>query len=196
MQDSIDLNIIPSPDFLATLTAEEQEAILELDSIRNFKKGDFLIKEGQYFKESFHVVQGIVREYRVIDGEEKTNNFYMDEEGIHMITSASTNVKSTFNLICLEDCRLSVVGFDKEKEIYQRFPRFQQMCRISTERHLQEFQEQMAIYMASTPEERYKNILENKAELLNRVPQYHLASYLGIKPESLSRIRKRLASEK
>lgn len=169
--------------------------ILELDSIREFKKGHLLVQEGQYFKESYFVSKGILRQFRNIDGEDKTSNFYMEDEAIHSITSASADKVSTFNLECLEDCKISVVSFEKEKEIYKRFPKFQEMCRLTTEKHLQEYQEHMAVYMASTPEERYKNILANKPELLARVPQYHLASYLGIKPESLSRIRKRLASE-
>ena len=193
MQDDIDLNKIPSPDVFATFSPEEQEMILSLDSIRDFNKGDFLIREGQYFKESYYVVKGVLRQFRLIDGEERTSNFFMDDEAIHSITSASIDIACTFNLECLEDCKISVVSFEKEKEVYKRFPRFQYMCRITTEKHLLEYQEQMALYMSSTPEERYKQILENKADLIDRVPQYHLASYLGIKPESLSRIRKRLA---
>ena len=193
MSSGIDLTKIPSPDVFVTLSKEEQEAVLELDSIESFKKGDKLITEGQYFKESYFVVKGLVREYRVVDGEDKTSNFYVDEDTIHSSVSSLSNVVSTFNLECLEDCKISVVSFQKEQEMYKRFPKFEKMCRISTEKHIQELQQKMAIYRSSTPEERYKQILENRPDLIDRVPQYHLASYLGIKPESLSRIRKRLA---
>lgn len=195
MSNELDLNKVPSPDIFLTLSPEEQEMILELDSIKEFKKGHLLIEEGQYFKESYFVSKGVIRQFRNIDGEDKTSNFYLEDDAIHSITSASANKTSTFNLECLEDCKISVVSFEKEKEIYKRFPKFQEMCRLTTEKHLLEYSEQMALYMASTPEERYKNILENRSDLLDRVPQYHLASYLGIKPESLSRIRKRLAKE-
>jgi len=193
LSSGIDLTKIPSPDVFVTLSKEEQEAVLELDSIESFKKGDKLITEGQYFKESYFVVKGLVREYRVVDGEDKTSNFYVDEDTIHSSVSSLSNVVSTFNLECLEDCKISVVSFQKEQEMYKRFPKFEKMCRISTEKHIQELQQKMAIYRSSTPEERYKQILENRPDLIDRVPQYHLASYLGIKPESLSRIRKRLA---
>ena len=193
MSESIDLNKIPSPDIFFTLTKEEQEAILELDSIKDYAKGAQLIQEGQYFKESYFVVKGLVREFRLINGEERTSNFYTEDETIHSISSSSRETPSTFNLVCSEECKISVVSFEKEKEMYLRFPRFHKMCLISTEKHVREYQEKMAIYIASTPEERYKHILENRADLIERVPQYHLASYLGIKPESLSRIRKRLA---
>jgi len=196
LQNGLDLNKIPSPDQFVTLTKEEQEAILELDAIKKFVKGSVLINEGQYFSESYHVVSGIVREYRLINGEEKTFNFYTDDEGIHFPTSSLERMKSTFTLECLEDCRISVVGFDKVQEMYKRFPRFEKMCRINTEHQLQELQERAARYMASSPEERYRNLLTDRPDLLDRVPQYHLASYLGIKPESLSRIRKRISQSK
>jgi len=129
-------------------------------------------------------------------GEEKTSNLYLEDDTIHSPASSSDRVASTFTLECLEDCKISVVSFEKEREMYRRFPRFEKMCRISTANQLQEFQEKTAMYMASTPEERYKNLLNDRPELLDRVPQYHLASYLGVKPESLSRIRKRIAQTK
>jgi len=194
LKEGIDLNKIPSPDVFATLTPEEQEVILGLDSIREYKKGHLLVKEGQYFKESYFVVKGVLRQFRNIDGEEKVSSFYMEDEVVHSVTAASRHKVSSFNLECLENCRISVVSFEEEKEMYKRFPRFERMCRLNTEKHLLEYQEQMSLYMASSPEERYKNILNEKPELLDRVPQYQLASYLGIKPESLSRIRKRLAN--
>lgn len=196
MTDGIDLNKIPSPEVIVSLTKEEQEAVLKLDPLKEFKKGDLLVKEGQYFKESFFVIKGVVRKFRTVEGEEKTNEFYIENEAIHSPTSSHDGQQSTFSLECLEDCKINVVSFDKEKDLYKKFPRFEKLCRISTDKQLHELQEKIAIYMASSPEERYRNILDNKPDLLGRVPQYHLASYLGIKPESLSRIRKRIAQIK
>ena len=77
--------------------------------------------------------------------------------------------------------------------MYKRFPRFQKMCRIQPEKALHESQEKFALYMASTPQERYLHLMDTRPDLINRVPQYQLASFLGVKPESLSRIRKRLS---
>ena len=179
-----------------TLTAEEQRAVLELDSIKEFKKGDLLIAEGKYPKGSFFVVKGIVRKFRNIDGEDVTSDFYTDGQSILSIGATANPLPSKFSLECLEDSKISVVSFEKELEMYERFPRFEKMCRIATEENLVKFQEAFANYISSSPEQRYLNLLNNKPELIDRVPQYHLASYLGVKPESLSRIRKRVANKK
>jgi len=177
------------------LSEEEQAAIAELNSIKTFKKGYVLLSEGQYFRESYFVKSGLVRQYRIIEGKEVTSNFYTENQSISTSISSSKNQKSPFTLICGEDSEISVVSFEKEKEIYTRFPRFEKMCRISTEKELNEFQTKFSKFIASSPEERYKNLMAERPELINRVPQYHLSSYLGIKPESLSRIRKRLSSK-
>jgi len=80
--------------------------------------------------------------------------------------------------------------------MYRLFPSIESLCRIETEKKLGQFRELMAFYLASSPEERYLNLLNTRPNLLTRVPQYQLASYLGVKPESLSRIRGRLQASK
>jgi len=69
------------------------------------------------------------------------------------------------------------------------------MCRETAKLNLQVYHEKFANYITWTPEERYLDILNNRKDLISRVPQFQLASYLGVKPESLSRIRKRIASK-
>lgn len=192
----IDLSKIPSPGKLHLLTEEEQAAVASLDSIKEFEKGYVLISEGQYHKESFHVVSGIVREFRLADGNEVTSAFYTEDQSILSSNYSKKDKPSTFTLICAENCRISVVSFEKEAEMYTRFPRFQEMCRKATEGLLSEYQEKFSKFIASSPKQRYLTLMEERPELLDRVPQYHLSSYLGIKPESLSRIRKRLAENK
>ena len=79
------------------------------------------------------------------------------------------------------------------KKIFDRFPIFESLSRMDTEKRLCQYQKMLANYIITTPEERYQNLLQFRPNLLSRVPQYQLASYLGITPESLSRIRKRIA---
>lgn len=194
LKDLDNLNF-PSPDTLLSLSKEEQEAVIELNSLQTFEKGTVLISEGQYFKASYFVVSGLVRQFRIVDGNEITSNFYTEDESIFISIAASKEKRSQFTLICDEECKISVVSFEKEKELYRRFPRFEKMCRITSEQQLVEFHAKFSKFIASSPEERYKNLIAERPELINRVPQYHLSSYLGIKPESLSRIRKRLSSK-
>ena len=76
--------------------------------------------------------------------------------------------------------------------MYNRFPILESMSRVALVEELNNYQEMLSTYITTSPEERYLNLLKFRPELLNRVPQYQLASYLGVTPESLSRIRKRI----
>lgn len=164
-----------------------------LNTIKTFKKGEIIVTEGQYLKESYFVVEGILRQFKNVNGDEVTSNFYTDGEAIFFVGSHTDPQPCLFSLECLEDTSLSVVSFKVEKEMYTRFPRFEKMCRIKTEENLLKFQADFANYISSSPEQRYLRLQDTRPELIDRVPQYHLASYIGVKPESLSRIRKRVA---
>lgn len=177
------------------LTKEEQEAILKLNSVRPYKKGDIILKEGETLTKSFFVMKGCVRQYHLKDGEEKTTFFYTEEQSIFPNVSAARVQISQHYLECVEDCSLAVTTLEQEQNLMNTFPRLMDMCRVATEQQFGEYQEMFAKYVSSNAEERYLDIVNNRPDLLNRVPQYQLASYLGVKPESLSRIRKRLAKK-
>lgn len=172
-----------------------EEAILavkQMMKVCSFKEGTILLKEGEIAKSRFHIFRGCVRQYYLIDGEEKTTFFFTEGQCFSAFASSTKKVPSTFYLACTEDSVISVVSIEKELEFYRKCPQFESMSRLGTQEELGDFQEMMASYITSTPEERYLNLMKTRPELMNRVPQYQLASYLGIKPESLSRIRKRI----
>ena len=174
------------------LTDEERSIIAENLDPTIFKKGAYLLKEGQIPKGCFFLISGCVRQFYLKDGEERTTNFFLEGESIDPVFHADPDAPSKFYLQCIEECILTVnEGYD-EQEMYKQFPKFETICRAAVETKLSEANEQMSSFIISSPEERYLNLMKNRPELLNRVPQYQLASYLGMKPESLSRIRKRI----
>jgi len=174
---------------------EEQQAINEMQTIEHFKKGTILLKEGEVSSKCYYIIKGCIRKYYLKDGEEKTVFFYTENQPVSCSTDILQKTPSNYYLECVENTSCTYTTSQQEKELYKRFPRFETICRISTEEQLKEQQEMFANFMTSSPEERYLNLIKTKPNLLNRVPQYQLASYLGIKPESLSRIRKRLATK-
>lgn len=178
-----------------TLNKEESKAFAECIPIKSFKKGELLLREGQVSRDSYFLIQGCVRKYYIIDGEERTTEFYVEDESIASLQSYMNKTPANHYFECIEDCRLAVLNYDKEQELFKRVPKYEALCRMSMEQDFGEQQEALARFMTSSPEARYKNLLETRADLLQRVPQYYLASYLGVKPESLSRIRKRLANK-
>jgi CRP-like cAMP-binding protein len=177
------------------LDEKEIEAISSQIHIKNFKAGDVLLKEGNISKVSYFNLKGCVRLYYLIDGEEKTTFFYTENRFISSIRSFTTNTPADHYLECIEDCVLAPIPYDIEKELLINFPKLETFARIILEQELANYQEMLSAYIMSNPEQRYQRILKNNPDLLQRVPLYHLASYLGIKAESLSRIRKRISKK-
>jgi CRP-like cAMP-binding protein len=172
------------------LTLEEKEAIAKTIVIKKFKKGTFLLREGQMTSNCFYLFKGCVREYCLINGEEKTTEFYVEGDSLSSNRKVGTPAKHYWE--CIEDVTASFCTLEHEKAMYRRFPRLESVCRAQLEVKLGEYQEKIAVYLYSTPQERYLYLVKNRPELLERVPQYQLASYIGVTPESLSRIRGRV----
>ncbi|WP_306014291.1 MULTISPECIES: Crp/Fnr family transcriptional regulator [unclassified Allomuricauda] len=175
------------------LNEEQANAVTECIPIKTFEKGHILLREGQVSNESYFNIKGLVRKYYLVDGEERTTEFYVEKDAISSLQSYNLNVPANHYLECIEDCRLALLSREKEQELFKRVPNFESLCRVSVEEELGAYQDKLAQFMISSPEKRYLDLMENRPDLLQRVPQYHLASYLGVKPESLSRIRKRIA---
>jgi CRP-like cAMP-binding protein len=174
------------------VSTEEAKEIIEAIRIENFPKGYLLIKEGAFVLNCFFLIHGCVRQYQIIDGVDKTTAFYTDGQGISSFTSASKKVPSSYYFECLEESKLAIISIEKELELYKKYPNFESLSRAGMENQLGEYQDMMAKFITQKPEERYLDLLENRPDLINRVPQYHLASYLGVSAETLSRIRKRI----
>lgn len=178
-----------------SLTEEEKNVLLSLDLFRSVKKGAVLLKEGQKSKDSFFVLKGCIRVYYVIDGEEKTTAFYTELEPLTP-NCVISKAPSEYYVSCLEDCILVVADSDTGEEINRKFPKFDLMCRILSEELLAKQQLDFDEFKTSTPEQRYLNLLQKRPDLIQRVPQHQLASFLGIQPQSLSRLRARISGKK
>jgi CRP-like cAMP-binding protein len=179
-----------------SLNEQEIKAISENIVVRSFKKGTILLKEGQISKECYSVLKGCVRQYYIVDGDEKTTAFFTEGEAVASFSSYINQIPSKHYLVCVEDCSLTVGTKEKEVEMISKFPKLEPIIRSEMEKNAGKVQEEYSFFITSSPEERYTNLIENKSELLNRVPQHQIASFLGIKPESLSRLRKRILNKK
>ena len=174
-----------------TISEEEKKAIIDLDIFRNYKKGTILLKEGQRSNAGYFVIKGVIRCYYIIDGEEKTTAFYVEAETLNPLCSINGK-PSEYYVSCVEDSIILVANPEMEKEIFLKFPRFETLCRVLSEELLAKSQASFDEFKTSTPEQRYLQLLKTRPDLLQRVPQHQIASYLGMKPQSLSRIRKRI----
>lgn len=176
-----------------TLSEEEQLAIAEEVLVEQYKKGTTLLKQGDVPSQCYFVLKGCVRQYSIDEeGREVTSNFYTEEQAVANFNLHKQDKSSAYSLTCLEDCILVVGEMDTEQIMYNKYTQLETMTRRMIEQNLGAVQEDLASFIASTPEERYKSLLQKRPHLVDRVPQHQLASYLGITPESLSRIKKRI----
>jgi CRP-like cAMP-binding protein len=181
-------------DFISkyiSLTEDEKNAIVSIDIFRSFKKGTTLLKEGQKSNDGYFVLKGCIRTYYIIGGEEKTTAFYTEMEALTPPCVINKD-PSEYYISCVEDTILIISTPDMETEMFSKFPKFESLCRILAEEYLAKQQINFDEFKTSSPEQRYLNLLQKRPDLIQRVPQHQLASYLGIKPQSLSRLRARI----
>ena len=104
----------------------------------------------------------------------------------------TTKEPSKYYIATTEDSIITVSNPGMEAKIFEKFPKFETLCRILAEDLLAKQQINFDDYKTSTPEERYIDLTKKRPDLIQRVPQHQLASYLGIKPQSLSRLKARI----
>ncbi len=173
------------------LTEDEKSGIVSLDIFRSVKKGTVLLKEGQKSRDEYFILKGCMRKYYIINGEEKTTAFFTEMEGLtpHCVIN---NAPSEYFISCVEDTILTSANPDTGVELLAKFPKFELMCRKYSEELIAKQQIDFDEFKTSSPEQRYLNLLQSRPDLIQRVPQHQLASFLGIKPQSLSRLRARI----
>lgn len=176
------------------LTKDEVSLIVDKTVVKEFKKGEILLREGQVPRYCYMVVEGCIREYLIKEGDEKSTGFYTESETLNPPTKDGR--PSKHYLECIEDSVVTISSQSFEDELRGLMPRLDDVFQSIAIGKLNQAKEEWSLFISSSPEERYLNLFETKPDLFNRVPHHQIASYLGMKPQSLSRIRKRLVDQK
>ncbi|MEO9871775.1 Crp/Fnr family transcriptional regulator [Ekhidna sp.] len=177
---------------ITILTQEEKNVIVEETIIEEPEKGTILLRQGQVPKRCFTVLEGCVREYTITNGEEKTTGFFIEGDKITPHTYDGTGDPSNHFLECLEDCVLTISDKNFEKRLLELLPRIVEVMPAFALEELKRAKAEWTKFVTSSPEERYMHLMETCPSLFNRVAHHQIASYLGMQPQSLSRIRKRV----
>lgn len=179
------------------LTAEEKSALASIDAFHGYRKGEVVVAAGSVLKGDFFVLKGCLRSYRLVDEVEINTGFHTELEPVIVPHRPQGGARiAAHSVACIEDSIVGIGTPEMERKLFRAFPRFETLCRIFTEEQLVKSQATLSDFIASTPEERYAAAARDRPDLIQRVPQYHLASWLGITPQSLSRIRRRTALSK
>jgi CRP-like cAMP-binding protein len=166
-----------------------------LGSVLTFKKVAAKTELVSYDKrtdELFFLLKGCIRKYYTKDGEQITIYIMTENNFIGAMDSFITGAKSKETIECLEPCELLTLKRADLDQLYKKIPLMNEFVRKILEQTLIQFQHALASFILDNPEERYTRLLTQHPEILQRVPQHMLATYLGITATSLSRIRKRI----
>lgn len=180
--------------FLKTtnLTADEVEVLNDSMVVKYFKKNDYLVKERQFKNDTYFLLSGCVRQFKIINGNDITTNFYTEEQWIFSLGNFEAKTASNYNLVCMENTTVVIGNDQKAKELFKQLPGIESISRQIMETVFMEQQNLMISYITDKPEQRYLKLLAARPDIFQRVPQYDIATYLGVKPQSLSRIRRKL----
>lgn len=177
------------------LTVEEEEIVKESSQVKIFKKNDVLLSEGEYARNHYFILEGCVRTYYIIDGEEKTTEFYTENQSI-IPAGIVTKLPSEYYIACLEDSTIAIGSEEKDQELIEKIPKLKTLIMKSDTQVRIQNQIMSDNFKNKNAEMRYRFLMETRPELFKRVPLHQLATYLGITPASLSRLRKRISGRR
>lgn len=177
------------------LTPKDWLLLLPICSFRKIKKGENFIKSGQISEELAFILSGSFRFFYQKDDVEKTAYFVFTNEIMASFECILEKKPSKTTIQALEDADLFVIDYSKMRKLYNSHIKFEQMHRHIGEHYIMLLHNQLSSFILDSPEERYMKLIQNTPDLINKVPLQYIASYIGVTPVSLSRIRKRIISK-
>lgn len=177
------------------LREEDWNVMQEKFTVQKLRKGELLIRSGEICRQVNFINKGLLRMFYMIDGREICTGFINENEYISQYDSFLTKQPSTGNIDALEDCELINLSYDDMQAIYKTNPVFERFGRKIAEMLFIMISFQATRLLTMTPEERYQSVIEQQPFVIQRVPQYMIASFIGITPEHLSRLRKKMSGK-
>ncbi len=179
------------------LDKEEEKLFISLLQHQKLRKKQFLCKEGEVCKYSGYVLKGCLRTYELDEqGNEHVLQFSIEDWWVGDLYSFFTETPSRYYVDALEPTELALIDLASQELMYEKIPKFERYFRILIQNAFIASQRRVISAISKPAEERYLEFHQRYPTLEQRIPQHQIASYLGITPESLSRIRKQLSNRK
>lgn len=191
--------MIPPVIYFNNISPLSQEAIAAMTTLfepANFRENEFFVKEGQYAKKLGFLESGIVRAFFVSEeGKEYNKQFFVGPSLVGAYTSLLTKQKNRIAQKTLTDCKIWTAPFSEVDALYEKFHDVERLGRKIAEYYFLEKEKKELEMALLDAEKRYLILRETFPDLEMKIPQYHIASYLGISATQLSRVRKKLSKK-
>jgi CRP-like cAMP-binding protein len=176
-----------------SLTYEEKNIVANAFHLRSFKKKEYFLEQGRPNRMEAFVVSGTFRVFHTdIKSTEHVLYFGFRDWWVGDSASFNTDIPSLLNVQALEESSLLFINWEDKERLYDSVPKLERLFRIITMRTLTVLQKRFFLTVGASAEDRYLELLERHPGIEQLVPQHQIASYLGILPESLSRMKKHL----
>jgi len=175
---------------LIPFTESEMELFTSLFSEIQLKKFDYFAKEGEFSTKLAFISNGVMRAFfRNDSGNEYNKTFFVKSNFVGAYSALITGQKNLINIQCLTDCTFQVADFREITKLYDDYPKIERLSRKMAENKFAIKEKREIELVTLDASERYKIFQKEHPDLENLIPQYHIASYLGVTPTQLSRIR-------
>jgi CRP-like cAMP-binding protein len=187
-----DQDTVHTTDLTTGLTKAELQTLLKHFETKSIKKKTILLNAGKTAKEVYYIINGCLRLFYIKDGLDISSYFFTEAMFAGAYESFISQQASRQAIEAIEDCEVVIIPYAKLQGLYTDQPEMNAIVRKIVEQRFVSLHKLFTSYILDSPEERYLYLLKENAGLLNRIPQHHIATFLGITPVSLSRIRNRV----
>jgi CRP-like cAMP-binding protein len=178
-----------------SLTDVEFEHFVSHFTERKIKRRQFVLQQGEVSKHLYFVIKGCLRSFETDNaGKEHIIQFSIEDWWVSDMVSNFTQTPSQLNIECLENCELLQIEQQKLEQLFIAIPKLERFFRIISQNALVVAQRRLLSVMSKSALQRYLEFSDRYPQFMQRLPNHHIASYLGITPESLSRLRKEYAT--
>jgi CRP-like cAMP-binding protein len=185
--------IYPLLQKVTGFSEEEMGIFLSRFKEKNIPKKTTILSYGKVAQEVYFVIRGCMRLYYDKDGVDISAFFFTENMFAGAYDSFTTKTKSRHSIETIEDCHCLSITYNSLQSLYIELPKMNELIRKVLEKRFFELHQLFTSHILDSPEERYLNLLKERPDLLQRVPQHQIATFLGVTPVSLSRIRSRVS---
>jgi CRP-like cAMP-binding protein len=173
-----------------TLSASDKDILRDRFNLRKYRKHQYIVQEGDVVDHDYFIVKGLARTYRVDDkGQEHIIRFTPEDWWAGDLASLFGQTPTLYNIDCIEDTELLRINVKDLDTVFEQVPQMNKYFRLLYQRSIAAFNLRVTGDLTKSAKERYEEFVQRYPNIEQRVPNHQIASYLGIAPQSLSRIR-------